>query len=90
MTLTGFPHSDIPGSMRAYRSPRLIVAGHVLRRLSAPRHPPSTLNNLTIKCLEFIHTRFAAHRLGIDTLASRSQLLKPIFSCQRTVDHEDQ
>ena len=40
----GFPHSDIPGSMPASGSPGLFAAGHVLRRLSAPRHPPCALS----------------------------------------------
>jgi hypothetical protein len=37
--LHGFPHSEIPGSRIACISPRLIAAGHVLLRLSSPRHP---------------------------------------------------
>ena len=37
--LDGFPHSDIPGSRIASISPRLFAAGHVLLRLSSPRHP---------------------------------------------------
>jgi hypothetical protein len=49
MTLDGFPHSDIPGSKPACGSPGLIAACYVLRRLSAPRHPPSALRSLTIK-----------------------------------------
>src|SRR5207247_10087646 len=47
MTPVGLPHSEIPGSKRACRSPRLIAACCVLHRLSVPRHPPSTLSNLT-------------------------------------------
>jgi hypothetical protein len=61
MTLAGLPHSEIPGSKRACRSPRHIAACHVLHRLSVPRHPPSTLSNLTIKCLDLM--RSAARRL---------------------------
>ena len=52
MTPAGFPHSDIPGSKPACGSPRLIAAYYVLRRLSAPRHPPCTLSSLTK--LEFL------------------------------------
>ena len=37
------PHSDIPGSMPAGGSPRLIAACCVLHRLLAPRHPPYAL-----------------------------------------------
>jgi hypothetical protein len=47
MTPGGFPHSDIPGSTRAYRSPRLIAVNHVLHRLCVPRHPPYALTYLT-------------------------------------------
>jgi hypothetical protein len=56
MTLAGLPHSEISGSMRACRSPKHIVACHVLHRLSVPRHPPSTLSNLTIKCLDLMRS----------------------------------
>ncbi len=50
---SGFPHSDIPGSKRVCRSPRLIAAYRVLHRLPAPRHSPYTLSSLTvIKCVE--------------------------------------
>ena len=56
MTPVGLPHSDISGSKRACRSPKLFAACHVLRRLSVPRHPPSTLSNLTIKCLDLMRS----------------------------------
>ena len=45
---TGFPHSDIYGSMRMCRSPSLIAACHVLLRLLMPRHSPCALISLTI------------------------------------------
>jgi hypothetical protein len=45
----GFPHSEIPGSMGASPSPRLIAGSHVLLRCLAPRHPPYALSSLTIK-----------------------------------------
>lgn len=47
ITPSGFPHSDIPGSMPACGSPRLFAAYHVLLRLLVPRHPPFALNSLT-------------------------------------------
>ena len=47
MTPAGFPHSEISGSKPVCGSPKLIAACHVLHRLSAPRHPPYTLSNLT-------------------------------------------
>src|SRR5881394_1980099 len=56
MTPVGLPHSEISGSKRACRSPRHIAACHVLHRLSVPRHPPSTLSNLTIKCLDLMRS----------------------------------
>jgi hypothetical protein len=43
MTPCALPHSDIPGSVPAGGSPRLIAAYHVLHRLLAPRHPPCAL-----------------------------------------------
>ena len=43
----GFPHSDIPGSMTAFVSPRLIVDRYVLHRLPMPRHSPCALISLT-------------------------------------------
>ena len=49
MTPAGFPHSEILGSKRVCRSPRLIAACRVLHRRSAPRHPPFTLSSLAIK-----------------------------------------
>ena len=47
MTGIGFPHSEIPGSKRVCRYPRLIAAYHVLHRLLVPRHPPCALLRLT-------------------------------------------
>ncbi len=49
MTPTGLPHSEIPGSKRVNRSPRLIAACRVLHRLPMPRHPPLALSSLSIK-----------------------------------------
>jgi hypothetical protein len=43
------PHSEIPGSKRACRSPRLIAACRVLHRLLSPRHPSCALCSLTTK-----------------------------------------
>src|ERR1044071_437898 len=56
-----FPHSEIPGSMPACGSPRLIAACHVLHRLLLPRHPPCALSSLTIK--------FTRHTLRIAPVA---------------------
>ena len=78
MTPVGLPHSEIPGSKRACRSPRHIAACHVFHRLSVPRHPPSTLSNLTIKCLDLMRSAFPTsfrHRCAFFYL--------PVFNCQR-------
>ena len=45
---SGFPHSDIHGSMDICSSPWLFAAYHVFLRLSVPRHPPCALLRLTI------------------------------------------
>ena len=45
--LTGFPHSEICGSLDICSSPQLIAAYHVFRRLLVPRHPPCALIRLT-------------------------------------------
>ena len=47
MTVAGFPHSGITGSMSACDSPMLFAAYHALHRLSVPRHPPCALVRLT-------------------------------------------
>jgi hypothetical protein len=44
----GFPHSEIPGSMLTYSSPRHIGVRPVLLRLLVPRHPPCALSSLTL------------------------------------------
>src|SRR5688572_20639010 len=46
MTGAGFPHSEIFGSKRACRSPKLIAACCVLRRLMKPRHPSIAVTGL--------------------------------------------
>jgi hypothetical protein len=45
------PHSEISGSKRICRSPKLIAAYHVLHRLLAPRHSLCALKSL-IPCLK--------------------------------------
>ena len=46
ITHTRLPHSEISGSKRVCRSPKLIAAYHVLHRLLAPRHPLCALHSL--------------------------------------------
>jgi hypothetical protein len=58
----GFPHSEIPGSMPACGSPRLIAACHVLHRLLLPRHPPCALSSLTTKFTRCTRAEARSHR----------------------------
>ena len=51
--LRGLLHSDISGSMRTYRSPKLFAVNHVLHRLPMPRHSPCALYCFTI-CFMFL------------------------------------
>ena len=44
---SGFPHSDISGSMDICSSPKLFAAYHVFHRLLVPRHPPCALSSIT-------------------------------------------
>ena len=56
VNLSGFPHSDIPGSTSICDSPRHFGAYPVLLRLLVPRHSPYALISLTrniIYCLFF-------------------------------------
>ena len=46
---SGFPHSEISGSMLICSSPKLIAACHVLHRLLMPRHSPCALISLTYR-----------------------------------------
>ena len=55
---SGFPHSDISGSMRMCRSPKLFAACRVLHRLLMPRHSPCALISLTISGSQ----NYAGHR----------------------------
>ena len=48
--LDGFPHSDTPGSLSVYDSPRRFAVYCVLLLLYMPRHPPYALFHLI--CLE--------------------------------------
>ena len=44
---SGFPHSDISGSLDICSSPKLFAAYHVFHRLLVPRHPPCALFCIT-------------------------------------------
>ena len=74
ITTGGFPHSDTPGSMLAYSSPRHFAVGRVLHRLPAPRHPPYALCSLT-----FSRAFFLARLSSFFTHASCVQLFYAVF-----------
>lgn len=79
MTSAGFSHSEILGSKPVCSSPRLIAAGRVLHRLSAPRHPPCTLSSLTKSqncTLETSTLRFRRSQAG--RWPARSGCLNPL------------
>src|SRR5690606_13896777 len=59
ITTGGFPHSEIPGSMLAYSSPRHFAVGRVLHRLPAPRHPPYALCSLTLSRASSLDSLFS-------------------------------
>ncbi len=69
VTIGGFPHSDIAGSILACSSPTLFAAYHVLLRLLVPRHPPYALCYLT-----FFYSRldFAFLRCSVSSPRSRT------------------
>ena len=58
---TGFPHSEIHGSMDICSLPWLIAAYHVFLRLLVPRHPPCALfcliicNIFACECITYAH-----------------------------------
>src|SRR3990170_1535727 len=52
----GFPIRKSPDQSLLSGSPRLIAAGHVLHRLSAPRHPPCSLSSFTATPRASSHT----------------------------------
>jgi hypothetical protein len=60
ITRRGFPHSEISGSKRVCRSPKLIAAYYVLHRLPTPRHSPCALTSLT----KIGHIFLPNHRFG--------------------------
>ena len=75
---SGFPHSDIRGSMDICSSPRLFAAYHVFLRLSVPRHPPCALLRLTIFCYSVSKSWF------VSTLVTLVLLL--LLECFRILD----
>ena len=76
MTGTRLPHSEIPGSKRACRSPRLIAACRVLHRLPSPRHPSCALTSLTTKKSIRIDCRISG--AGTQQVLSRTHARHPL------------
>ena len=58
ITLDGFPHSDIAGSLRAYRSPTRFAVCCVLLQFQVARHPPYALSFLIISFLVCLRVCF--------------------------------
>ena len=56
MTCSGFPHSEIPGSILVLRSPRLIAESYVLHRYWLSRHP-LLVPLLTFLCIDLTSNR---------------------------------
>ena len=71
---TGFPHSDIHGSMLAYSSPWLFAVNHVLLRLLVPRHSPCALVSLISSLI--LHT-FLCMSLSAFEIADFGQFALP-------------
>ena len=68
ITLCGFPHSEICGSIVICTSPQLIAACHVLLRLLLPRHPPYALLSLILFNLSILSLEFLKLFSGISPL----------------------
>ena len=79
----GLPHSDILGSKRVCRSPRLFAAYHVLHRLPVPRHPPCALSSLTTEIMELSFGE-SKPKKGLDTLELPTINTFYLCNCQRT------
>ena len=77
ITGSGFPHSEISGSLLTYSSPEHIGVSAVLLRLLVPRHPPCALSNLTNSASNPRRDPSSAAR----TPSSRTQKYAPVFAC---------
>ena len=75
---SGFPHSDISGSMDICSSPKLFAAYHVFHRLLVPRHPPYALSSMT-NLLSFTGMNEKLHRYSVIGVGLRSILFKSVF-----------
>ena len=75
---SGFPHSDISGSMDICSSPKLFAAYHVFHRLLVPRHPPYALSSMT-NLLSSTGMNEKLHRYSVIGVGLRSILFKSVF-----------
>ena len=76
----GLPHSEIHGSKRVGRSPWLIAASRVLRRLAMPRHPPHARQRLS----ESSSRPFRGRAFGSALVAAFIWFVENRFACQRS------
>ena len=58
LQIVGFPHSDMHGSLLAYRSPCLFAVRRVLLRWQKPRHPPFALYSFPLVNQSLYYTIF--------------------------------
>ena len=77
---SGFPHSDICGSMDICSSPQLFAAYHVFLRLLVPRHPPCALFCLSssmhsVACIGWVFLCVSHFLLTVSPLRSASDVL---------------
>ena len=75
----GFPHSDISGSSRMCRSPKLIAACHVLHRLLMPRHSPCALCSLTFDVAFTRKTIRSMRRYWLLELCKLTEVFRKLF-----------
>ena len=75
---SGFPHSEISGSMGICPSPKLFAAYHVLHRLLVPRHPPYALISIT-KRFVLMGMRTPLHMYSVTCVGNRPIYFKSVF-----------
>ncbi len=75
---SGFPHSEISGSMGICPSPKLFAAYHVLHRLLVPRHPPYALISIT-KRLKPTGMDSHLHMHSVACVGNRPIYFKSVF-----------
>ena len=75
---SGFPHSEISGSMGICPSPKLFAAYHVLHRLLVPRHPPYALISIT-KRFKSTGMDSHLHMYSVTRVGNRPIYFKSVF-----------